>query len=158
MSTGALRLYVLRKTLHVVTPAGRPVVLPMLRLTCLLRFAGRTPWTDCWVDTGSPYNVFGERHWRKFEHDIDWVADPPADVTDVGRVAGGTYPYRFGRVPAELAGADLDRIVDLGTIVAVMLSDDEHLPTPLVGLWGGVLAGRRLVVEPDLASARLEAA
>lgn len=136
---------------------GTPVAFTEYRVVCpLLVGAGRHLF-DAWIDTGAPVSVFPQRVWRAFSDEIDWV-DDPGRLPREASVGGVGYPFHYGRVPVGVISADLRTELPPLSVLAMFTRDGEKLPAPLIGLTGGVLAGRRLVVEPDLAAARLEAA
>ncbi len=149
-------LAVITKLAHFDRVGGGQLVLPVNRLACLV-LVGPEVVFDAWVDSGSPLTVFPEKDWRPFEAAVTWRDDLAGGLPKLN-VAGGEFPFRFGRVMLDLMSADL-RAELVGLEVEAMFPfDDGRLPITLLSLWGGALAGRRLVVEPDLASARLEAA
>lgn len=149
-------LAVITRLTHFDRVGGGQLVLPVNRLACL-GLIGPEAVFDAWLDTGSPLTVFPEKDWRRFEAAVAW-RDAPTDSPPKLKVAGGEFPFRFGRVTLDLMSADLREEIAGLEVDAMFPFDGGQLSITLLSLWGGVLAARRLVVEPDLASARLEAA
>ena len=136
---------------------GSVVVTPVVRLICTLVVGADRRGFDAWVDTGAPISSFPQRTWRRFAHEIEWLGDP-AGPPLAATIGGVGYPFRLGRVPVAVVSADMRAVLPAVPVTAMFVFDVDKLPAPLVGLTDSVLAGRRLVVEPDLVSARLEAA
>lgn len=136
---------------------GPPVAFTEYRVVCPLLVGAGRHFFDAWIDTGAPVSVFPQRVWRAFPDEIDWVDDVERPLREAS-VGGVGYPFRYGRIPVGVISADLRTELPPVSVLAMFTWDGEKLPAPLVGLAGGVLAGRRLVVESDLAAARLEAA
>lgn len=139
-----------------ITNDGPAVVVPVPRIVCTLAVGSRRRLMDGWIDTGSPLTIFPLDMWEPFADQISWAGAPDA-VFPVS-VGGAVVPVRFGRVRVGVVSADLRAELAAVDVSAMFAQGPSPNRVPLIGLWGGVLAGRRLVVEPDLASARLEAA
>jgi len=139
---------------------------PLRQLVCSLRVPPIPGAYEAVLDTGAPLAVFPHGHWY---HQFGWRAGRDYDELTVAGVAsptGQVLGHRFAcrlarlRVAVELAGRDpkVDRL-RLDSLVC-QLADAGGPPFIILGLWGGVFTGRRLVVEPqpgsDDLAARLE--
>lgn len=151
-----ITLAVVRQSVVVRDAAGRPARLVLPRLACALRVGPERVKVDAWLDTGSPLTLVPQDSWGCFEPHIRWT--DPAGGGLATRVAGGSFLGRRGWIEMAVSSADLRAELPPLPVAALFVQDGGALKQALVGLSGGVLAGRRLVVEPDLASARLEAA
>ncbi len=162
-----IRLYVqqsLRTTAEtVVGRRGESLVVPFLRLFTVIK-VGRRPrrLCDTIIDTGAPLTVFPQRAWRNFAAEVEWL-DLPAARAAVSWVAklrgktGGERRCRVGRVRVE--AFDLERppsSLPAVNVVAQFEEEDSADDRILTGLFGGILEGRRLILEPDLRQAWLE--
>jgi hypothetical protein len=117
---------------------------------------------DCILDSGAPLTVFPRIIWKRFENDIEWLTLPDARAavswtTNLRGRTGGRIPCRLGRGWVEAFDLENPRQSLLGMQVLAQFeqqktSDDRVL----VGLHGGILERRRLIVEPDLRQAWLE--
>ena len=151
-----LPLSVLRETSAVRDASGRRVVLPSPRIGCLLLAGPARHPVNAWLDTGSPLTIIPEEHWSEFEPSVTWVDAAGEGISC--RLAGATHLCRRGRVDLSVASSESAVVLPPTPVLVLCARDGGTLKQALVGLAGGVLAGRRLVVEPDLAAARLEAA
>lgn len=159
-----VRLYldraVPRHDYRFVLPGGASGTVEGLRLTVFARFLGQvadTPAGDkvaflrCIVDTGAPLAVLPEDIWKHLRPGV--VTPLPFDPAMPLAyrkllIGGGRFDYDLGELTIPL--------VDQGggslpvRVVAKLLRDGGKLGvTPLLGLRGGVLDGRRLLAEPD---------
>jgi hypothetical protein len=152
---------------------GEFQLLPRLRLVCDILVgkepqapgpAGRArydPTTDrrqnfpALLDTGAPLTVFPRHAWEAFEDQITWLrlnpdevaARPPDQRTPTTSVFGSRFPYRLGRV--WIGAFDREgRLLPAVPVIAQFRDDvvqpGQPLPLLLLGLWGGILEGRRL--------------
>jgi hypothetical protein len=140
-----------------VDSAGDAIVLPRLRLRVLLAFGiprgssvNFAPPRGAFIDTGAPLSVFPEREWRPWEDRIEWLRFAGGVTARAPRlrVLGGSYPYRMGRVlvaAADTHGRQLPRV----PVIAQFAEDGGNLSGILMGMRGGILDGRRLVVDVD---------
>jgi hypothetical protein len=144
-----------------VADRAGPLTVPHTRLTALLYLADSHKPCDGLVDVGAPLSIVPESIWREFAADIEWLAVPPHAETrswirTVSGYTGGSIPCRLGRVSVrffDLHGA----LLPATPIVAKFASDNGTLPRRLLlGLWGGILSGRKLVVDDTLRQAWLE--
>jgi hypothetical protein len=72
------------------------------------------------------------------------------------RVAGGEYPFRYGRVSVTAIQADLKAKLVPVSLLAQFTEDSGRLNRILFGVHGGIMQKRRLIVEPDFREAWLE--
>jgi hypothetical protein len=148
-----------------VDPAGTVIRIPCLRCFVNLRVAGRPRIIDCLLDTAAPLTVFPRKvwqgdakdKWEGFADAIEWLnpAATPGWLTSPAGATGHTFRCRIGRVSAETLdyeGGVLAPVPILGQFV----EDDSALTQILIGLHGGILDGRRFVLESDLRKAWLE--
>jgi hypothetical protein len=142
---------------QIVDARGAVARLPFLRLTAILFLGSHPQPTDGLIDTGSPVSVWPEKTWKPHARNIEWVTFPPGQQTpvwwtSVSGVTGGAYPCRLGRMvvtAADLTGQRLAPVPVLGKFA----SDGGKLPRIILGLHGGILESRRLILEADLGQA-----
>lgn len=134
------------------------------QLVCSLRVPPVPGVYEAILDTGAPLTIFPYKLWH---HQFKWQAAQHFDELSVanlgttltGQLLGYRYSCRLARlrVPVELAGRDPkgDRL-RLDSLIC-QLAEQGGPPYIILGLWGGVFAGRRLVVEPQPNSDDLQA-
>lgn len=151
-----VRLSVINSPLKLVDSKGVEVSLDSVRLHCafLVGAPGQAHFRQALVDTASELSLFPERHWRAFESQIEWLTD--RIISKKARVGGGEFPFRLGRITITVIQADLNAQLAPAPLLAQFVNDDEKLGHALLGLGGGFLRQRRLVIDPDLREARLE--
>ncbi len=142
---------------------GVPLTIPFLRLFTILRVGLQSRQVEqSIIDTCAPLTVFPRKAWRRFASEIEWLALPAARATESwltnlrGRT-GGRSRCRIGRVWVE--AFDLERPQRFLPGVRILAQfEEKELPDERVitGLYGGILEGRRLIVEPDLQQAWIE--
>jgi hypothetical protein len=115
---------------------------------------------DGLIDSGAPLSVFPEKHWKQFEHDIEWLTFPPGARpnpwwTTVSGATGGSLPCRLGRV-ALLPFDTERRQLPTVKVVAKFAEDSGLFARSLMGLAAGILVGRRVIADADLGEAWLE--
>ena len=144
------------------TGAGELVSVPFLRVYSLLRIGSQAKFAqDCIVDTGAPLTIFPLAQWKHFAGDIEWLspADPSLDswLTLITGKTGGERSCRIGRVVAEAFDmGPPPTFLPASTILALFEETPSGDDQIIAGLHGGILAGRRLIVEPDLGMGYLE--
>jgi hypothetical protein len=153
-----IRLQLVAKDeLRCVDPQGTSVVVPRMRLLTLLDFgpldgaAVRTASSirRALIDTGAALSVFPERVWRSFQHRIEWLTFAGHSASHQlprVRVLGGEYPYRMGRVRVAAIDREGHRLPAL-PVIAQFTEDAGRLPRILMGMRGGILEGRRLLLD-----------
>jgi hypothetical protein len=137
------------------------------RLYCHFRVPPVPGAYEAVLDTGAPLTVFPHRLWHqrfgwRAGRDFDELSVAGVGNTLQGQVLGHRFACRLARlrVGVELAGRDPkgDRL-RLDSLVC-QLADPGGPPYIILGLWGGMFAGRRLSVgtQPgtDDLTARLE--
>ncbi len=123
------------------------------QLVCSLRVPPIPGAYEAVLDTGAPLTVFPHSLWY---HQFGWRAGRDFDELTVagvpsltGQVLGHRFACRLARlkVTVELAGRDPkgDRL-RLDSLVC-QLAESGGPPYIILGLWGGVFTGRRLLVE-----------
>jgi hypothetical protein len=140
-----------------------PIALPFLRLFVLLRI-GRLArqLADGIIDTGAPLSVFPRLTWKSFASEIDWLTLPPQRysrswVANLSGRTGGTSRCRIGRVFLEAYDVESGCHFLPGAFILAQFEEDETIDNRVIlGLHGGILEGRRLIVEPDLRQAWIE--
>ena len=109
---------------------------------------------ECIIDTGAHLTIVPERVWGQFKPGA--VTPLPFDPAmpqsqRVITVGGGTWPYDLVELTIRLL--DRQRGALNATVVAQLTRDGGKLTVPVVlGLRGGVIDGRILRAEPDLAA------
>jgi hypothetical protein len=147
----------------VADKSGNPIALPFLRLFALIRIGLQARrLADCIIDTGAPLTVFPRQAWNRFASEIEWLTLPPAQVKDSwvtnlrGRT-GGTSECRIGRIFVEAFDVeDGLRFLPGSSVLAQFEEKETAEDRIIVGLYGGILEGRRLILEPDLRQAWIE--
>jgi len=114
------------------------------------------------IDTGAPLTVFPRLTWKHFARDIEWLELPPEKLSSywVGNLrgrTGGTSRCRIGRVFLEAFDVESGcRFLPVTSILAQFEEDETTDDRVIMGLHGGVLEGRRLIVETDFRQAWIE--
>jgi hypothetical protein len=162
-----IRLYVQQSLRTLPEPIfdarGQRTELPFLRVFAMIR-VGRTARevADCVIDTGAPLTVFPRVQWKKFANDIEWLSvgpgrSPSSWVTNLWGRTGGSSRCKVGRVDVEAFELERGlRSLPPVSVLAQFEEEDSADDRILTGLFGGILEGRRLVLEPDLRQAWLE--
>lgn len=133
---------------------GLPRVL-IRQLVCQLRPPPVPGAFEAVLDTGAPLTIFPHRYWSGY---FRWQAGRDFDEIQVagghsltGRVLQHHYSLRLVRlrVPVVLSGKNLkgDRLT-LDSLVC-QLADPGGPPFVILGLWGGALTNRRLVIDEE---------
>lgn len=162
-----MRVYV-RQSLRteagtVIAGAEAPLTIPFLRLFTMIRIGQQAPTVaESIIDTGAPLTVIPRKMWRRFAADIEWLSLPAAHdmdswLTTLRGRTGGQSKCRIGRVLVE--AFDLERPQRFLPRVRIIAQfEEKDLPDERVitGLHGGILEGRRLIVEMDSGEAYLE--
>ncbi len=140
-----------------------PIVLPFLRLFVLLRIGRHArQLADGIIDTGAPLTVFPRLTWKHFATDIDWLTLPPERlssswVANLRGRTGGRSRCRIGRVFLEAFDVESGSRFLPGASILAQFEEDETIENRIIlGLHGGILERRRLIVEPDLRQAWIE--
>lgn len=134
-----------------IAPTTREVErVPLRQLSCLLRVPPIPGAKRAILDTGAPLSHFphqvwaNEFNWREGRdfHVLPVAGNPPL----VGQTLGFRYSFRLVRlrVPVVLAGRDLTAPRLQVDSLVTQLAEPGGPPFILLGLWGGVLDGRRL--------------
>jgi hypothetical protein len=162
-----MRIYVrqsLRATAETISVGSEPpLTIPFLRLFAMMRIGHEARVVaESILDTGAPLTVFPRKMWRQFESEIEWLPLSKAQTTNSwltnlrGRT-GGRSDCRIGRVFVELF--DLERpqhFLRFVRIVAQFELTDFPDERVITGLHGGILEGRRLILETDRRQAWIE--
>jgi hypothetical protein len=147
---------------------GEVVRIPFLRIFALAYFGGLQNVRHCIVDTGAALSVFPQSEWMNFVNDIEWLQTPngvvnPDWVTNVAGATGGSCPCRLGYVRAVFMafGGKARRLPPLRLLGQFLLDgglpeDQRPMKRIVLGLYGGCLQGRRLIVDPDSCEAWLQ--
>jgi hypothetical protein len=146
-----------------VDKLGTPIVLPFLRLFTLLRIGQRARrLADGIIDTGAPLSVFPRLTWKQFAKDIDWLTKPSerranSRVSNLRGRTGGTSRCRIGRVFLEAFDLEKGCRFLPGALILAQFEEEETIDDRIIlGIHGGILERRRLIVEPDLRQAWIE--
>jgi len=140
-----------------VDSRGESLVIPRMRLETLIQFApfkgsssaASPPVRAALIDTDTALSVFPEREWRPWEHCIEWLTFPAHSASHKLpriRVLGGQYPYRMGRLQIAVVDEDGHRLPSM-PVIAQFTEDAGSLSRILMGMRGGILEGRRLLVD-----------
>jgi hypothetical protein len=114
------------------------------------------------IDTGAPLTVFPRLSWKRFARDIDWLKLPPERlpaswVTNLRGRTGGTSSCRIGRVFVEAFDVEGGPHFLPGNRIRAQFEEEETIEDRIIlGIHGGILQGRRLIVEPDSRQAWIE--
>jgi hypothetical protein len=130
---------------------------PLRRLTCYLRVPLVPGAQRAVIDTGAALSYFPHQVWA---NDFRWREGRDFDTLPVagnpplvGQTLGFRYSFRLVRlrVPVTLAGRDLTAPRLQVDSLVTQLAEPGGPPVVLLGLWGGVLDGRRLAfaTAPD---------
>jgi hypothetical protein len=140
-----------------------PITVPFLRIFTLMRVGFQTRQVaQSIIDTGAPLTVFPRKTWQQFASEIEWLslAATPVNVswlTNLRGRTGGRSPCRIGRVWVE--AFDLERPQRFLPGMPIIAQFEEKVfpdERGITGLHGGILEGRRLIVESDLQQAWIE--
>lgn len=158
----ALDLYVDTVRLGVSAPTGdyriAPTTrgvgrIPLRQLSCALRVPPIPGAKRAIIDTGAPLSLFPHHTWA---NEFRWREGRDFDVLPVagdppltGRVLSHRYAFRLARlrVPITLAGRDLAGPRLQVDSLVTQLAEPGGPAFILLGLWGGVLDGRRLLFD-----------
>lgn len=143
-------------------PLGGPplAALRLRRLRCLCRVVlsqspGDTRFAHAVVDTGCPITLIPKNVWQVAFRLREGTHFDVCRITDFGErfrshLLGSSLTCRVVRlkVPVVLAGTSYapENLLRVDNLVA-QLSDSDEPKEMLLGLWGGVFEGRRLVVD-----------
>lgn len=142
---------------------GVPLTVPFLRPFTMLRLGLQTRQiAESIIDTGAPLTVFPRKVWQRFASEIEWLSLPAAQatvswLTNLRGRTGGRSRCRIGRMWVE--AFDLERPQRfLPALRIVAQFEEKEFPDEriITGLYGGILQGRRLILEPDLRQAWIE--
>jgi hypothetical protein len=147
----------------VLAAPGVPLTGPFLRLFTILRVGLQARQVEqSIIDTGAPRTVFPRKAWRQFTSEIEWLSLPAAQataswLTNLRGRTGDKSRCRIGRVWVEAFDLQRPQRFLPGARILAQFEEKE-LPDERVitGLYGGILEGRRLIVEPDLRQAWIE--
>jgi hypothetical protein len=162
-----MRLYVqqsLRTTAETVFASpGVPLTVPFLRLMTMLRVGHQTRQVaESIIDTAAPLTVFPRKTWQQFAAEIEWLSLPAAQakgswLTNLRGRTGGRSQCRIGRVWVEAFDLERPQRFLPGVRIIAQFEEKEFPDERVItGLHGGILTGRRLVLEPDLRQAWIE--
>lgn len=147
----------------VLDNSGGSIVLPFLRVYSVIRIGLRSRQVaDCVIDTGAPLSVFPRQTWETIADEIEWLNLPSGRakeswVVNLRGRTGGQSKCRIGRIFAELF--DLERpqqFLPGDNIIAQF--EEQRFPDDriIIGLHGGILDHRRLILQPDLQGGWIE--
>jgi hypothetical protein len=123
---------------------------PLRRLSCTLRVPPIPGAQRAFIDTGAALSQFPHHVWA---NQFNWRAGRDYDELTVtgnpplrGQTLGFNYAFRLVRlrVPVFLGGRDLAGPRLQVDSLVTQLAEPGGPPFVLLGLWGGVLDGRRL--------------
>jgi hypothetical protein len=158
---GRAKLYLIETDRDVVVDSQGPLPLFHKRLKSLVLVGSSSTPRDGLMDTGSPLTIFPERIWKNHRQEIEWFTTPPSSTlkswwSSISGVTGGAVPCELGRISLtviDLSGNTLRPI----PVVAKFAQDNGLLPNRVIlGLWGGILEGRRLMLDSSATDAWLE--
>ncbi len=112
----------------------------------------RSAMKEAIVDTGAPISIFPRSVWLGFANEIEKLSLLGlGSESPVIALGGSRFPFRLGRIVITVYDGE-SRYLSATPILALFV--DEPLgsrpPPVLLGLWRGVLEGRRLVMGPAL--------
>lgn len=144
------------------TGESKLLSVPFLRVYSQMRIGVQSKFVqDCIVDTGAPLTIFPVTQWKQFAEDIEWLspADPSIDswLTRITGKTGGERSCLIGRVAAEAFDLGPPATFLPPSMVLALFEEDPNGDDQIIaGLHGGILAGRRLIIESDLGVGYLE--
>jgi hypothetical protein len=117
---------------------------------------------ECYLDIGAYLSVFPQQVWTRFQTMIEWPAPNeeallPTWCKRFGGIAGGRYNCRLGRVAVELDDfrRPKNKLGPFDILALFALDNGQIRQPPLLGLSGGVFAGRRFLLAYDVGRAFL---
>jgi hypothetical protein len=132
-----------------------PLTAPRVQLRCWVRVPGFATPRDGIVDTGSPFSWVPEAIWQRFVFgtDYEWLPYAPGYVPPRTNTAGWSFSFRFARLLVPLVLLDSATAFPRCDVIAQFADGNPaargSAPSYLVlGLWGGVFEGTRLVFGP----------
>jgi hypothetical protein len=148
-----------------------PVNLNQLRLFLWVKLGDEYSHRQAVLDTGAPFTILPKQVWAILHRrgSITWVAHTPGTAPrgslPIVVVGGSRYPFRLGRVAVQVTKLDGSELRPV-PVLAQCLEDEQLTPSdpvplrarPILGLAGGLLHGRQLLVEADAAGQHWSAA
>jgi hypothetical protein len=147
-------------SLPVAGTAGVPLI-PLFQFRVLVRLPTPVATYDGIVDTGSPLTWLPEAIWSQLDpgSDYEWLPFPGSYHPPTARTAGWDFTFRLARLLTPLTLLDSATTHDrTGAIVQFAEGDppayltSNRPPRLVIGLWGGVLEGSSLRIDPDPAT------
>lgn len=139
----------------VTLPVGGRLDVPRARFHCLVQVPQALMPFDAVIDTGAPLSCFPNAVWRQFVEGVDYEWLPFAGGTPPsGRVVGWLFNFRMARFLRPLAMMDYTTALDRPNVIAQFADSDPPRranapPVLIIGLWGGILEGGRIVIDRD---------
>jgi hypothetical protein len=129
---------------------------PRPRFRCLVRVPGFLTPLDAIIDTGAPLICLPRTVWTRFVEGVDyeWLPFDGVGAPPTARVAGWQFTFQMARFLQPLTMLDYTTSFDRPDVIAQFADSDPPRrgnapPSFIVGLWGGVLEGGRIVVGRD---------
>lgn len=153
-----IRLYIqqsLRTSAEpILDQAGTERKIPFLRVFGIVRIGlpGRAV-TETVIDTGAPLTVFPRAVWRRFERHVEWIRLNPnrgeaSWLCNLRGRTGGSSKCRVGRVLVQPCNLERPpRVLPATPVLGQFEEEDAGDDRVITGLYGGILEGRRLLVE-----------
>lgn len=144
-----------------VAGAAGPSVVPLFQFRVLTRLSSLPATYDGIIDTGSPLTWLPEAIWSRLHPgtDYEWVPFATGYHPPVTRTAGWEFQFRLARLLIPLTLLDNSTTYDRFGVVAQFAEGDppayltsNRPPRFVLGLWGGVLEGSSLRIDPDPAT------
>src|SRR5262249_44715826 len=141
--------------LPVITPAGGTIQVPRPQFRCLLRVPNALFPRDTVIDTGAPVTCFPEAIWSQFREgtDFEWLPFAPGVQPPRGQMINWQFSFQMARFLVSRALVDYTSLIERPEVVAQFATGNppsapgqRSLPPIVIGLWGGVLEGGRIVI------------
>ena len=144
-----IRLSCIRRPLSIIDRHGAIITVDRVRIFSLVLLGAEANRAvqDCIIDSASELNVFPKKVWERIEDQIEWLTDH-SQASSL-RVAGGIFPFRYGRINAVAIQPDLKQKLPAVSILGQFLEDNRQLDYALLGLSNGILHRRKLTIDVD---------
>lgn len=145
-------------------PTGDRLLLPRIQYRCWVKLPGFLMPRDAIIDTDSPWTWMPESLWSQFQVGVDfeWLPFPAGYQAPSGQSAGWTFRFRIAQMLKPIIIQDYSSEVERHNALMQFAEGNpprssKRLPYLVVGLWGGMLEGTKLINSPNLQNGSLDA-